>query len=122
MVTPVAFDSIGYQTYIIFAVINGALIFPVVYFFYPETAYRSLEEMDAIFYKTKSIFKVVSIAKHEPHRFDKDGNVLIDYTETEHHERRKSSVAYMDGAGARRTSSGGGAEKPMVKGEETNGV
>ena len=40
MVTPVAFSSIGYKTYIIFAVINGALILPVVYFFYPETAYR----------------------------------------------------------------------------------
>lgn len=43
MITPVAFSSIGYQTYIIFAVIN-LFIIPVVYFFYPETAYRSLEE------------------------------------------------------------------------------
>lgn len=43
MITPVAFSSIGYQTYIIFAVINTFII-PVVYFFYPETAYRSLEE------------------------------------------------------------------------------
>lgn len=33
MVTPVAFASIGYKTYIIFAVIN-AFIVPVVYFFY----------------------------------------------------------------------------------------
>lgn len=39
MITPVSFSSIGYKTYIIFAVIN-AFIFPVVYFFYPETAYR----------------------------------------------------------------------------------
>jgi hypothetical protein len=43
MITPVAFSSIGYKTYIIFAVINFFII-PVVYFFYPETAYRSLEE------------------------------------------------------------------------------
>jgi hypothetical protein len=43
MITPVAFSSIGYQTYIIFAVIN-LFIIPIVYFFYPETAYRSLEE------------------------------------------------------------------------------
>ena len=57
MITPVAFDSIGYKTYIIFAVIN-AFIFPVVYFFYPETAYRSLEEMDTIFHKTSSIFSL----------------------------------------------------------------
>jgi hypothetical protein len=51
MITPVSFSSIGYKTYIIFAVIN-AFIFPVVYFFYPETAYRSLEEIDTIFRKT----------------------------------------------------------------------
>jgi len=44
MVTPVAFASIGYKTYIIFAVINAFMV-PSVYFFYPETAYRSLEEM-----------------------------------------------------------------------------
>lgn len=69
MITPVAFTSIGYQTYIIFAVIN-AFIFPVVYFFYPETAYRSLEEMDIIFRKTTSVFNVVKIAKAEPKRYD----------------------------------------------------
>lgn len=44
MVTPPAFANIGYQTYIIFAVINAFMV-PCVYFFYPETAYRSLEEV-----------------------------------------------------------------------------
>lgn len=110
MITPVAFASIGYQTYIIFAVINGALILPVVYFFYPETAYRSLEEMDTIFTKTKSIFTVVKIAKEEPHRYDKNGDVLIDYANTEEHERRKSSVAYTEGL-PRRMSRASGQEK-----------
>lgn len=62
MITPVAFATIGYQTYIIFAVIN-AFIVPCVYFFYPETAYRSLEEMDEIFHKTTGYFDVVKIAK-----------------------------------------------------------
>lgn len=62
MVTPVAFATIGYQTYIIFAVIN-AFIVPCVYFFYPETAYRSLEEMDEIFQKTTGYFDVVQVAK-----------------------------------------------------------
>ena len=127
MITPVAFTSIGYQTYIIFAVINGACILPVTYFFYPETAYRSLEEMDGIFLKTKSIFKVVSIAKHEPHRYDKEGNVLIDYTQTEDHERRKSSAAYVESAGVRRlsrTQSGGipQQQKAVDSGDEKNGV
>lgn len=62
MITPVAFATIGYQTYIIFAVIN-AFIVPSVYFFYPETAYRSLEEMDAIFEQSTGFFDVVQIAK-----------------------------------------------------------
>jgi hypothetical protein len=96
MITPVAFSTIGYKTYIIFAVINGAVILPVTYFFYPETAYRSLEEMDSIFTKTKSIFTVVKIAKEEPYRYDKNGDVLIDYKDTEEHGRRKSSATYAD--------------------------
>jgi len=44
MITPVSFSSIGWKTYLIFAVINAAMV-PTVFFFYPETAYRSLEEM-----------------------------------------------------------------------------
>ncbi|OJJ49283.1 hypothetical protein ASPZODRAFT_59898 [Penicilliopsis zonata CBS 506.65] len=89
MITPVGFDTIGYKTYIIFAVIN-AFIVPVVYFFYPETAYRSLEEMDAIFHKTKSVFTVVRIARDEPRRYGKNGELLINYDETEEHLRRAS--------------------------------
>jgi len=76
MITPVAFSSIGYQTYIIFAVINAAIV-PCVYFFFPETAYRSLEEMDSIFRKTKSIFSLVKTAKNEPHHYGKNGELLI---------------------------------------------
>jgi hypothetical protein len=112
MITPVAFSSIGYRTYIIFAVINGALILPVVYFFYPETAYRSLEEMDTIFIKTKSIFTVVKVAKEEPHRYDKNGNVLIDYADTEEHARRKSSATYTEIP--RRFSRASGADEKGV--------
>jgi hypothetical protein len=75
-----------------------------VYFFYPETAYRSLEEMDSIFQKThresngsflQPLFNIVKIAKTEPCRYSKNGEVLINYEETEEHreaERRRSSV------------------------------
>ena len=100
MITPVAFDTIKYKTYIIFAVIN-AFIFPVVYFCYPETAYRSLEEMDNIFEKTTSIFNVVKVAKEEPRRFGKNGEVLISYEETEVHARRRSSVRTWQKQGGR---------------------
>jgi hypothetical protein len=104
MITPVSFSSIGYKTYIIFAVIN-AFIFPVVYFFYPETAYRSLEEIDTIFRKTKGWFSVVSTAKHEPLRYGKNGELLIDYEETEDHREymRRGSTA---SRGAKGTSRG----------------
>lgn len=63
---------------------------PVVYFFYPETAYRSLEEMDSIFQKTKNIFTAVWTAKHEPRRYGKNGEILINYEESEEHFRRAS--------------------------------
>ncbi|KAL4917400.1 hypothetical protein BDW62DRAFT_218212 [Aspergillus aurantiobrunneus] len=48
MITPPAFQNLGYQTYIIFAVINAALI-PCVFFFFPETKGRTLEELDVVF-------------------------------------------------------------------------
>ncbi|KAF2640831.1 general substrate transporter [Massarina eburnea CBS 473.64] len=95
MITPVAFANIGYKTYIIFAVINAFMV-PCVYFFFPETAYRSLEEMDEIFHKTTNPFNVVHIANEMPHRYDKRGNLLIAYEETEEGqmfaERRRSSI------------------------------
>ena len=61
---------------------------------YPETAYRSLEEMDEIFHKTTGVFDVVSIARpaNTPHRYDKNGRLLISYLETEEHRRRASAT------------------------------
>ncbi|KAI6093160.1 general substrate transporter [Hypoxylon rubiginosum] len=88
MITPIAFNHIGYQTYIIFAVINAFMV-PAVYFFFPETAYRSLEEMDSIFHKVrgaKGYFSVVGIARDEPRRYGKNGELLIAYEETEEHK------------------------------------
>ena len=50
MITPVMVSSIGWGTYLFFACWNAVFI-PVMYFFYPETAGRSLEEIDIIFAK-----------------------------------------------------------------------
>jgi hypothetical protein len=111
MITPIAFAKIGYQTYIIFAVIN-AFIVPCVYFFYvslpsltrpdqqlilhsqPETAYRSLEEMDDIFRASNGWFNVVKIAKPSvtPNRYDKHGQLLVNYLESDEHRRPSSST------------------------------
>ncbi|KAI8137994.1 general substrate transporter [Fennellomyces sp. T-0311] len=50
MITPPAIANIGYGIYVIFAIFNFLFI-PIVYFFYPETKGRSLEEMDVVFAK-----------------------------------------------------------------------
>lgn len=79
MITPVAFQNIGYKTYIVFAVINAFMV-PSVYFFFPETAYRSLEEMDTIFQKVsgwKGAFAVIRQAEIEPRRYGKNGELLL---------------------------------------------
>ncbi|KAK9321528.1 hypothetical protein V1517DRAFT_347146 [Lipomyces orientalis] len=47
MITPIAFNSIGVYTYLILAAINAVMV-PTVYFFYPETSGRSLEEIGEI--------------------------------------------------------------------------
>ncbi|KAF2720429.1 general substrate transporter [Polychaeton citri CBS 116435] len=50
MITPVMVSQISWGTYLFFACTN-ACFFPCVYFFYPETSGRSLEEIDLIFAK-----------------------------------------------------------------------
>ncbi|KAI4113330.1 MAG: hypothetical protein LQ345_005669 [Seirophora villosa] len=73
------------------SIYSNASLFPAVWFFYPETAYRSLEEMDSIFRKCNSIFTIVKIAKAEPQRYGKNGELLIRYEETEEHRQRQAS-------------------------------
>ncbi|CAJ2505896.1 Uu.00g000260.m01.CDS01 [Anthostomella pinea] len=50
MVTPIMITNIGWGTYLFFAIVNACFL-PVIWFFYPETAKRSLEEIDIIFAK-----------------------------------------------------------------------
>ncbi len=80
MITPVAFGSIKHHTYTVFAVINAVMV-PSVYFFFPETAYRSLEEMDGIFQQVtglKGALDVVHVARNEPHHYNKNGELIED--------------------------------------------
>ncbi|KAJ8593401.1 general substrate transporter [Rhizopogon salebrosus TDB-379] len=48
MIVGPAFNNISWRTYIVFATFN-ALAIPVVYFFFPETGGRSLEDLDVVF-------------------------------------------------------------------------
>ncbi|KAH0830861.1 Sugar transporter STL1 [Fonsecaea pedrosoi] len=67
-ITPVGFATLNYRYFIIYACINLLLILPCVYFFWPETAGKSLEEVDEIFIQSHSIFDPVRVAKHIPRR------------------------------------------------------
>ncbi|KAK5070136.1 hypothetical protein LTR64_001973 [Lithohypha guttulata] len=47
-ITPIGIQSLGWQFYIIWVVFNAAFV-PTVYLFYPETADRTLEDLDAYY-------------------------------------------------------------------------
>ncbi|KAI0933438.1 hypothetical protein AcV5_005585 [Taiwanofungus camphoratus] len=47
-ITPVAIDNLGWKTYIIFGIFNVVFV-PIIYFFYPETKGKSLEQIDLLF-------------------------------------------------------------------------
>ena len=49
-ITPQAIQSLGYRLYLIWALLNATFV-PVTWLFYPETARRSLEDMDQVFLK-----------------------------------------------------------------------
>ena len=127
MVTPPAFASIGYNTYTVFACINAFMV-PCVYFFYPETAYRSLEEMDEIFHDVHGIrgaFDVVKVSLTKPKRFGKKGELLIKYEDTDEYkrtaERRRSSIASQGAPPARKIEpSGGEIQRDEEKGSDSN--
>jgi MFS family permease len=64
-VTPPGTTNLGSHYWIIYAVLNASFV-PLVYFFFPETSGRSLEEMDTIFRESKSIFDVVKLSRQLP--------------------------------------------------------
>ncbi|ODN88841.1 sugar transporter [Cryptococcus wingfieldii CBS 7118] len=51
MATGPMFANIGWGTYAFFAAMNGIIMFPGLYFFFPETKRYSLEDLDIIFAK-----------------------------------------------------------------------
>ena len=80
MVTPIMIEKIKWGTYLFFAAMNACFL-PIIYFFYPETARRSLEEIDLIFAKGFSEnISYVRAANELPYLSDEDiERVAIQY-------------------------------------------
>ncbi|TLD25704.1 putative sugar transporter [Venturia nashicola] len=53
-ITPMGIDNLHWRFYIVWTVFNAAFV-PIVYLFYPETADRSLEDLDRYFTENQNI-------------------------------------------------------------------
>ncbi|KAJ5688539.1 sugar transporter [Penicillium macrosclerotiorum] len=66
-ITPISFDTLQWRFFLVFAGLN-LVIMGVVYSLFPETAGRSLEEIDQIFISSQNIWDSVQVAKHRDSR------------------------------------------------------
>ena len=81
-ITPVGIKSLGWRFYIIWTVFNFAFV-PTVYFFYPETANRSLEDIDRFFHENSGIFvngNPEAVSVERPTRYIEIENELVDHS------------------------------------------
>ncbi|KAJ9618055.1 hypothetical protein H2204_013204 [Knufia peltigerae] len=63
-ITPVAFSTIGWRYYIVYAVINFAFV-PAIYFLVPETKARSLEELEDLFTSARAWWEIPVVARNQ---------------------------------------------------------
>lgn len=135
-VTPFMFTNLTYRTYVIFAVFNAVFV-PMIYYLYPETGGRSLEEVDLVFRaaheKGNAWFTVVRAAKELPKWFDKNGEPTDSYGSASekdelHTDKASSSGESPDGViqQTRASTSGeawegrGAAPAPSIKRTHSN--
>ncbi|KAL4891990.1 general substrate transporter [Aspergillus ambiguus] len=78
-ITPIGIQNLGWRFYIIWVVLNAAMV-PVIYAFYPETAGRSLEDMDDYYRGNPPLlvcFDKEAISRKRPEKYKaRDEHVL----------------------------------------------
>lgn len=78
-ITPIGIDSIGWRFYIIWTIFNFSFI-PIVYLFYPETAGRTLEDIDQLFRESPSVIvckDLDAVSSTRPFKYaDRDANAM----------------------------------------------
>ncbi|KAL4946584.1 hypothetical protein BDV06DRAFT_233147 [Aspergillus oleicola] len=82
-ITPIGIQNIGWRFWIVWTILNAAFL-PVIYFLYPETANRTLEDLDE-YYRTNPSLVVVG---------DKDATSVarpVKYIQHEDEELEKNS-------------------------------
>ena len=94
MITSPAFESIKWGTYIIFAAFNACIV-PICYFFFPETAGRSLEDMDVVFalaYNEGVSPVKVSLRKDVPLAGTPEADAILGISEGDREKSRQGEV------------------------------
>ncbi|KAJ6114663.1 hypothetical protein N7486_000441 [Penicillium sp. IBT 16267x] len=64
-ITPLAFSKMGQKYFLVFAGLNTLMV-PMIYFLFPETSGRTLEEIDDIFTLSDSVLDTVRVSKTLP--------------------------------------------------------
>jgi hypothetical protein len=68
-ITPISIKTIGYKTYIYFCVFNACFV-PIIWWFYPETAKLSLEQIDLLFTGDKVLLHLPPVSEFQPSIWD----------------------------------------------------
>lgn len=96
-VTPIGIQKLGWKFYIIWTVTN-ALFLPIIWLFYPETANRTLEDLDAYYRDNPPLVLHKdrdSTSVTRPERFvEAQGR---DIEEATKHLERRTSVVHDEG-------------------------
>ncbi|KAJ0344131.1 hypothetical protein COL154_006351 [Colletotrichum chrysophilum] len=86
-ITPIGIQNLGWKFWIVFTVLNAAFL-PVIYLFYPETANRTLEDLDE-YYRNNPPLVVIgdkdAIGTKRPQKY------------VDHEEAQVERVAHEDG-------------------------
>jgi sugar porter (SP) family MFS transporter len=116
MVTPVMAAKIHWGTYLFFAIVNACFL-PIIYFFYPETKKRSLEEIDLIF--AKGYLEKISYVQASfdmPFLNDREVEAMArEYGFVDSDEDRKVGVKFEGTGTDDRRREGGKEEKPRER-------
>ena len=79
-ITPPGIANLGYRFWIIWAVICAAFV-PITYLFYPETANRSLEDIDRFFADHPNVFvfrNKIATQLARPSEYSEADNAIAD--------------------------------------------